>query len=371
MRLLSTVAAGALLLSACAPFEHGHYAADVGYSNPYGSSPGTPIVAAGYSDPYYDQAVAASGGVYQHSTPVYSEPVHHPVAPVYSEPARPLPIVDAGYVEPQPLPYSPPVVHQEYVPVAQASYPEPVHPLPPPPQYVAAPPPPPQPQYVAAPPPPPPPQHYVDVTPRPHAKPHRYIDTAPYVDQAPHYEPVPYHEPAPYVDHGPGGYHVAQYAPPPPPPLPEPIQVAPVAAPLPIAKPIHSQYVDVSHQPAPIYETAPPVVAATTVSTAEERYEAETVYAPPSVVEAPPVYMQGQPQYAPDPYPQPQFPPAPASFGTPGGFSPTPYPAPPLPPVYGGGFQQPQGFGFPPPPSFGGGGYGGRNCVTTCGPSVF
>ena len=43
MRALAIVSAAALA-AACAPFEHGHYASDVGYRNTAGDPAGTPLV---------------------------------------------------------------------------------------------------------------------------------------------------------------------------------------------------------------------------------------------------------------------------------------------------------------------------------------
>jgi len=98
--------------------------------------------------------------------------------------------------------------------------------------------------------------------------------------QAPiHHPPVVHHQ-APVV-HAPPPPTIVQVAAPPPPPTI--IQVS-----------------------APVVQQ--PIVAATTVS--EERYVAETVYARPEVINAPPVFVRNG-QYSNRPFPAPSYP----SFG--------------------------------------------------------
>lgn len=233
MKLLSTVAAGVLLLAGCAPFQHGHYESDAHYINDVGDPAGTPIVTnAGHYDDHYYEAATYSEPVYTeaapvvHQGPIYSEPVpavHS--APIYSEPA--------------------PVVHHH---VEHAPAPVYVQPAPPPVQIVAAPPP--------------------------------------------------------------------------------PVQV--------------------------IAPASQPTVVATTVNAAPEHYRHETVYAPPAVINAPPVFVRNG-QMSSQPFPEPPYP----SFGAPvmpgyGGFS---VPAPGY-----GGFSSPVGGMIPSsvrPAS-------GTRCVTQC-----
>jgi len=316
MKLLSTVAAGALLLAGCAPFEHGHYADDVNYINDVGDRPGTPVlVDAGYDDSYHYGHDAQP--TYVHSQPAsYSEPV-------YSAPA---PIQTASYVEPVQQYAPPPVQVVHSAPHYEVAHHEPQYDVP---------------HYA--------PEPYVE-----HHAPQPYVEQQPYIEPQPYIEQRPYVEPARTLD-----YAVAD----PTPKVHVEIHntVAPAVAPLPAPRPI--QYV----------EAQPPIVAATSVSVQEERYIGETRYAPPEVINAPPVYMRGPGQFSNQPYPAPAIP----QFGAPA-------------PGYA-----PQGFGFPPPqtgfgygnpygmpvaanarPAYGGQGYGAPygngGCVTTCGgASVF
>ncbi len=406
MKLFTTVAVGALLLAGCAPFEHGHFAADVSYQNNVGDRPGTPVlVGGGYQDPFYAEAIGAKGSYSpSYSTPAtYSTPINRTqparyVEPVYSAPVtqtyvepivHPAPVIQTNYVHSQPVPIvhtqPAPIIHSQPAPIIhsqpaqivhsqpliQASYPAPIIHSEPAPIIHAEP---------------------IRPRGRRHHRRHRgdFVEVQPYV------------EPPHYVDSA-RSYEVDQFAH----VLPEPrryesasfVETAPIASALPLEKPRH--YVDATpihqepiHQP-PIYDQAPPVIAAaTSVSVEEERIQAPTVYAPPSVVNAAPVYMRGAPQYANQPYPAPGY----GQFG--GGFQQAPAYAPPpnfgAPQGYGfpQGYGQPQGFGgyspqpYPAPPGFGGGGYyggpvaanarpayapqgfggyGASGCVTTCG----
>ncbi len=357
MKLFTTVAVGALLLAGCAPFEHGHFAADVAYENNVGDRPGTPVLIGGYEDPYYGQAIAAQGGYsHPHSKPAaYSTPINYPQPATYSEPVlQPFPQQQVVHSAPQIVHSAPQVVHsapqvihaapQQVIhsapPLVQATYAEPVHHQPVHHQPIV--------QTYAE------PVHHQPVV-QTYAEPvhHQPVVQASYV------EPVVHHSAPQYIE----------------PP-------APLATAYPIEKPHH--YVDA----APIYERSAPVVTATSVSVEEERRQAPVVYAPPQVVNAPPVYMRGAPQYSNQPYPAPGYLPF-------GGQPPAPQYAPPPPPSYGPpqGYGVPQGYGgyspqpYPVPPAFGGGyfgapvaantrpayapqgygGYGASGCVTTCG----
>lgn len=395
MKLLSTVAMGALLLGACAPFEHGHYNANVNYQ--------PQVVTDNFNTPYNSGAIVTGNQVFSepafsvpatYSTPIniappapiaqtsYIEPVIHQQAPVFIQQPQVIhqqpqvvhqqiieqpqvihqqqlpvvhhqhhqqqqivynqaPIVQQNYAEPLPYPQHQPIFQQEYQPVAQVNYPAPVQ----------------------------------------HIEPAQYVETQHHIVEPPH-----------YVEPGNSGYQVTHLPPP-------PIEYAPPSAPLPIAKPFHhEQYAEAPlpiHQQ-PVYEQAPPPATyGTSVSVEEQRIEAPLAYAPPQVVNAPPVYLRGAPQYANQPYPAPGYPQfgPPGQFGAPNGFG-APYGAPPaygppqLPaagpaygyqqpgPAFGGGFGNPYGpQAVPahtrpyPTAGFNGGynnPYGPAGCVTSC-----
>lgn len=242
MKLLSTVAAGALLLAGCAPFEHGHYAADSHFINDFGDRAGTPVL----FDTNSDYAATATTVETVDDHQVHSAPA--PVQ-VYAQ----APIAPPRYIEPavQPVVHSLPAPAFHHEPIHhERVYQEPIH------------------QYV------PPP------------------------------EPVIHHRPPP----------------------PPPVQF--VSAPPPVAAATSvSVNVNVDGNR---YDT-PTVVAPRQI--VEERYVGETRYAPPEVVNMPPVYLRNGQQYSSHPYPAPGIP----QFG-----APPPFPA--------------QGFGYPGP---GFGGYGG------------
>ncbi len=347
MKLLSTAAVGALLLSACAPFEHGHYGANVNYQPPVAAQP--------YGGSFYNGAVAASSNVH---APIFREPAYS--VPVnYSRPVeivQQAPIVQASYVEPvvhhqpQVIHHQAPVVHHEpqvihhQAPVVHHEpqvvrhqapvvhhQPQVVHHQAPIIHH--------EPQQIV--------QHnYAE--PLPYSQPvhqeYQPVAQAAYPAPLQHVESASYVEPHRYVNSINSGYEVAHHA-------PAPIEYAPPAAPLPIAKPLdHHSYVEAQpiHQQPPVYD-APPPTYGTSVSVEEQRIEAPIAYAPPQVVNAPPVYMRGAPQYANQPYPAPAYP----QFGAP--FAGAPYGAPP---AYG--YPQPpaQPFGYPQPAPAFGGGYG-------------
>ena len=343
MKLLTTVAVSALMLAGCAPFEHGHYASDVVYDG-VGHGAVAPVVHAPriYDDHRYSGIQGGAYSLPQSVPATYSSPVSY-AEPIIQAPVAP--VIQASYAAPAP------VIHSQ--PIVQASYAAPVihHDEP---------------------------QHVVHALPAIHQEPiahsaHSYVEPPRYIEPASSYTvdayAQPIHEPR-YVE--PQRFVNVD---------PHP---APIVTSIPISKPLHYAEAAPIVEPAPIYESAPPVVAATSLSVAEERVQAPVAYAPPQVVNAPPVYMRGAPQYANQPYPAPPYP----QFGAPQqppAYAPAYAPAPaygpppaPMPPAYGG-------YGYPQPaPAYGGGFYGapvaantrggyapqgygyGGGCVTTC-----
>jgi len=316
MKLLSTVAAGALLLAGCAPFEHGHYAADSHFINDFGDRSGTPVLYDTNSD--YAATATTVETVDHHQTHAVPAPIYTTQAPVYSDPAP----VQVAY-EPPPVQ----VIASAPVRIHEPHYPEPAH-YQEPVRHIE-------------------PTHYVEPQRQPYA-----VLPEPPVPSIPHYD---YHQPEPV--HAP----VVQYAPPPPPP-PAPV-VAYTPPPVPVAAATSvSVNVNVDGNR---YDT--PTVVAPQRRVVEERYIGETQYAPPEVVNMPPIYMRNGQQYSNQPYPAPGIPQfaAPAPFPVPPNFG-----YPPQPPVFGGGYGGPVAANMRPAFQNGfNGGYNtpyGAGCVTSC-----
>jgi len=89
------LAAGAVALSACAPFEHGHYANDVKYVNSAGDPAGTPLVfGIGDTAPATQYAGGTKhwkhgghhGTQYSHSAPTTYAPQNYSPPVSYSQP---------------------------------------------------------------------------------------------------------------------------------------------------------------------------------------------------------------------------------------------------------------------------------------------
>ena len=123
MKIFVVAAMGAVLLSGCAPFEHGHYSNDVSYRNTVGDPPGTPLVYR--QDDASTRLAGHPSALNKPSSPWSADRYHSgaintayvPTAPVaaqsYIQSALPAPVAQASYA--LPTTYVQPQVQQAYV----------------------------------------------------------------------------------------------------------------------------------------------------------------------------------------------------------------------------------------------------------------